>query len=197
MIKNIIKRILGYNSEPSSQYIKFGLNSKLDNVRIDVRRPKESFKNLIIGDNCLISGNYFFELDGAVINIGNDTFIGSSTFVCSSKISIGNQVLISWGCTIMDNNAHSLVSVERKNDVYDWKRSLEEGEVGKYKDWTNVAKGEIIIKDKSWIGFNVIILKGVTIGEGAVVAAGSVITKDVPDYAVVAGNPAAVLKYTK
>lgn len=197
MIKNIIKRILGLNSEPSSQYIKSGLNSKLDNVRIDVRRPKESLKNLIIGDNCLISGNYFFELDGAVINIGNETFIGSSTFVCSSKISIGNQVLISWGCTIMDNNAHSLVFEERRNDVHDWKRSLEEGEVGKYKDWSNVAKGEIIIKDKSWIGFNVIILKGVTIGEGAVVAAGSVVTKDVPDYAVVAGNPATVLKYTK
>jgi len=51
--------------------------------------------------------------------------------------------------------------------------------------------------DYSRIAFNAIILKGVTIGEGAVVGAGSVVTKDVPDYAVVGGNPAKILKYTK
>ena len=55
----------------------------------------------------------------------------------------------------------------------------------------------ITIKDKAWIGFDCIVLKGVTIGEGAVVAAGSVVTKDVPDYAVVAGNPAVIVKYAK
>ncbi|MCB0501084.1 MAG: hypothetical protein KDD32_00210 [Bacteroidetes bacterium] len=51
-----------------------------------------------------------------------------------------------------------------------------------------------MIKDKAWIGFNVIILKGVTIGEGAVVGAGSVVTKDVPDYTIVVGNPAKLIK---
>jgi acetyltransferase-like isoleucine patch superfamily enzyme len=52
----------------------------------------------------------------------------------------------------------------------------------------------VVIEDKVWIGFNVIILKGVRVGEGAVVAAGSVVTKDVPPYCVVAGNPAHVVK---
>ena len=51
--------------------------------------------------------------------------------------------------------------------------------------------------DYSRIAFNAIILKGVTIGEGAVVGAGSVVTKDVPDYAVVGGNPAKILEYAK
>ena len=87
------------------------------------------------------------------------TLIGSSSFICFKRIFIGNQVLISWGCTIMDNNGHSLIFQERINDVNDWKRSLDEGHIGKYKDWSCVASGEIIIKDKSWIGFNVIILK--------------------------------------
>lgn len=58
-----------------------------------------------------------------------------------------------------------------------------------------VSKGDIIIKDDVWIGLNSIILSGVTIGQGAVVAAGSVVTKDVPPYAIVGGNPAKVIKY--
>lgn len=196
MIKRILNKLFNNKSDENNQYIGQGVNTTLDNLRIDVRRPKQAFKNLLIGDNSLVSGNYFFELEGAQIIIGNDTFVGNSSFVCTTKISIGSNVLISWGCTIMDNNAHSLISEERKNDVRDWKKGIDENAVGKYKDWSNVSKGEVTIKNKAWIGFNVIILKGVTIGEGAVVAAGSVVTKDVPDYAVVAGNPAAILKYT-
>lgn len=57
------------------------------------------------------------------------------------------------------------------------------------------TKGAIVIEDDVWIGIGVIILSGVRIGQGAVVAAGSIITKDVPKYAVVAGNPAKVIKY--
>ncbi|MGC8751800.1 DapH/DapD/GlmU-related protein, partial [Hydrotalea sp.] len=67
---------------------------------------------------------------------------------------------------------------------------------GAYKNWEKVKSSPIKIADKAWIGFNVIILKGVTIGEGAIVGAGSVVTKDVPPYAVVAGNPAKIIKYT-
>lgn len=58
-----------------------------------------------------------------------------------------------------------------------------------------ISKGDIIVKDDVWIGLNSIILSGVTIGQGAIVAAGSVVTKDVPDYAIVGGNPAKVIKY--
>lgn len=54
-----------------------------------------------------------------------------------------------------------------------------------------------ICSNKVWIGFNAIILKGVTIGEGAIVAAGAVVTKDVPAWTVVAGNPAVVVKKLK
>jgi galactoside O-acetyltransferase len=61
------------------------------------------------------------------------------------------------------------------------------------KDWSNVHHAPIVIRDKAWIGFGAIVLKGVTIGEGAVVGAGSVVTKDVPDWTVVGGNPAQVL----
>ena len=60
---------------------------------------------------------------------------------------------------------------------------------------TTYVKKNVVIKDFVWLGDRVIIVGNVTIGEGAVVAAGSVVCKDVPDYAVVGGNPAKVIKY--
>ena len=62
------------------------------------------------------------------------------------------------------------------------------------KDWTHVKTNPITIQDKSWIGMHSIILEGTTIGTGAVVGAGSVVTRDVPPYTVVAGNPARIIK---
>lgn len=62
-------------------------------------------------------------------------------------------------------------------------------------EFVSSSKGKIIIKDDCWLGYGVTVLSGVTIGQGAVVAARSVVTRDVPPYAVVAGNPAKVIKY--
>lgn len=58
-----------------------------------------------------------------------------------------------------------------------------------------LTKGDIVLKDDVWIGANVVICSGVTINQGAVVAAGSIVTKDVPPYAIVGGNPARVIRY--
>ncbi|WP_396127469.1 acyltransferase [Aurantibacillus circumpalustris] len=102
--------------------------------------------------------------------------------------------MFSWGCTIIDTDAHSLNWDDRKKDVKDWKKGIEENQTGKYKDWSKVISKKIVVEDKAWIGFNVIILKGVTIGEGAVVAAGSVVTKNVMPYTLVGGNPAVEIK---
>ena len=62
------------------------------------------------------------------------------------------------------------------------------------KEWDNVIMKPVVIEDRSWVGLNSIILKGIRIGEGAVVSAGSVVTKNVPPYTVVGGNPAKILK---
>lgn len=66
---------------------------------------------------------------------------------------------------------------------------------GKYQDGFPSTKGDIVIGNDVWIGSNAMILSGVTIGNGAVIAANSMIVQDVPDYAVIAGNPARVVKY--
>jgi len=150
---------------------------------------KISLKNecrVYVGQNSLIEGRICFDKEFGEIVIGNRTFIGNSTLVCAEKITIGDDVLMAWGCTVVDHNSHSLVWDERSSDVLHW--------IDGKKDWTHVKCAQVTIENKVWIGFNVILLKGVRIGEGAVVAAGSVVSRDVPPYTVVAGNPAKVVR---
>lgn len=131
-------------------------------------------------------GNVVFEKENAAFSVGNRCFIGNTLISVADGIEIGNDVLISWGVTIADHNAHSLKFSERQCDVEDWR--------GCSKNWMGVKIGKVVIQDKVWIGFNVIVLKGVTIGEGAIVGAGSVVSKDVPPFTIVAGNPARVVR---
>ena len=178
-------------------WLEVGENSSLDNLSISRSILFQQPLFVQIGKDSLIGGNYISESSGGFISIGDHTFVGSSKFISAARISIGNDVLISWGCTFMDTDAHSVVWEERKNDVKDWKKGFDENQKGKFKDWAHVKSRPIVVEDKSWIGFNCIILKGVTIGEGAIVAAGSVVTKDVAPFTVVAGNPAQFVKDLK
>jgi acetyltransferase-like isoleucine patch superfamily enzyme len=178
----------------SSKFIFHPNSSNISGLNISVRNPIEGKKYIEIGGNSQISGSFIFEIEQGKITIGSRTFIGGGTFICIDEIQIGNDVMFSWGCTVTDNNSHSHIWSERKNDVLEWKKGLDENKIGVYKDWSNVKKRKIKIKDKAWIGFNSIILKGVTIGEGAIVGAGSVVTKDVPDWTIVAGNPAKIIR---
>lgn len=167
-----------------------GINIRLDN-------PVEK-KYLYIGDDCIINGRFIFESKDGVISVGNHTFIGGSTFISHSKIEIGDNVTIAWGCTIYDHNSHSLDYLERRKDIDDQLSDIRNGRnFIANKNWTSVKSAPIKICNDAWIGMNVIILKGVTIGEGAVVGAGSVVTKDVPAWSVVAGNPAKVIRQLK
>ena len=106
--------------------------------------------------------------------------------VSAERIEVGDDVMIAWGTTIVDHNSHSSSFSKRSEDVINWMQ-------GK-KDWSHVKTSPVKICDKVWIGFNTIILKGVTIGEGAVVGAGSVVTKNVPPWTIVAGNPARIIR---
>ena len=127
-----------------------------------------------------------FERENAALSVGDRCFIGKGLISVAEGVEIGNDVLISWGVTITDHNSHSLRFSERRRDVAEW--------IGCHKNWTGVKVEKVIIRDKAWIGFNAIVLKGVTIGEGAIVGAGSVVSKDVPPFTVVAGNPARVVR---
>ena len=142
--------------------------------------------SLEIGEGTIVEGSLVSEREGSQITIGKNTFIGVSLLASSEKIEVGDDVMISGGCFLLDHNSHAIGWTGRKQDVKDWYHGR--------KDWTNVIVKPIKIGDKSWIGLNVIILKGVKIGEGAVVAAGSIVTKSVPPWTIVGGNPARVIR---
>ena len=168
-------------------------NSDISGLQINIRSPKEKIY-LTIGDDSVING--IINIGNADFKIGSRVMINGSNFYCTNEIVIGDDVLISWGCTIADSNMHSILSEDRVKELSVAKQEYDNGTLGD-NPVGNISSAPIIIKDKVWIGFNSIIMKGVTIGEGAVIGAGSVVTKDVPDYAVVGGNPAEILKYTK
>ncbi|MFT8351714.1 acyltransferase [Clostridium saccharoperbutylacetonicum] len=151
-----------------------------------------------IGKECYIENNFIFEKQSGLIKVGDRCSIGRSNITSINEIEIGNDVIISYGCTIYDHDSHSVYWEERMNDVRNIIADINSGvNFIKNKDWKNVKAKKVKICDKVWIGFNSTILKGVTIGEGAVVGANSVVTKEVEPYTVVAGNPAKVVKRLK
>ena len=174
--------------------IEKGSSSNIDRLQLNLREEQDKVY-VIIGEESVINAN--INMGNSKVVIGDRVMINDGTSLYSvNGISIGNDVMISWGCTIIDNNSHSIISSERLKDLQNARKEYEEGTIGDNSDLSTIDNAPITIKDKVWIGFNSIIMKGVTIGEGAIVGAGSVVTKDVPDYAVVAGNPAKVVKYT-
>lgn len=145
-------------------------------------------ENIIIGKNTHVAGILIVWDNCGKIKIGEHCFIGENTRIYSAiNIDIGNRVQIAHNCNIFDNNVHSLTPYERHLEY------IQNTTKGLYRlhDLNEVA---VIIKDDAWIGANSTILKGVVIGEGAIVAACSVVLEDVPDYTVVGGNPAKIIK---
>jgi len=146
-------------------------------------------RNLVIGRYSLVRAELLIFNFSGKIEVGDYCFIGPGTRVWScASVRIGNRVLISHDVNIHDNNSHNLDASERHKDfVY----MLEHNGILRDND---IGSAPIVIEDDAWIGFGSVILKGVKIGKGAVVAAGSVVTKDVPPYTLVAGNPARIKK---
>lgn len=113
----------------------------------------------------------------AVIRVGRDCGFTGATVVAAELVEVGDRVLVGANAVIADTDFHPLDWRERRLDV------------------NNGRHRPVIIEDDVFIGMNSLILKGVRVGRGSVVGAGSVVTKDVPANAVVAGNPARVVRY--
>lgn len=122
------------------------------------------------------------------IRIGSNSYGDINAKLFSSqneKLIIGNRCSIASGVQFLLGGEHKYTCVT----TYPYKAlDLNMGDEA-------VSKGAIKIKDDVWIGYNSLILSGVTIEQGSVIAAGSVVVKDVPPYAIVGGNPAKIIKY--
>ena len=183
-MRNLVFKIL--NSVFALRYRSAEKYSFGENCKIAFWRLRGRGGRIRIGSDCIIHCSIDFDGPDGQVTIGDRCFIGASHLVCHTGIDIGDDVIMSWGITVVDHNSHSVNWEQRRHDVALWMR----GE----KDWTNVKIAPVKIGDKAWIGFGVSILKGVQIGEGAVIGAQSVVTRDVPPFAVVAGNPAQIIR---
>lgn len=141
-----------------------------------------------VGNRSRIMGNLLvFDFEGQ-INIGEDCFIGPDTRIWSAKdIRIGNRVLIAHNVNIHDNISHPLDARERYQENYDFVKT------GLHKR-TDIKGESIEIGNDVWIGFNTTILRGVKIGEGAVIGAGSLVKDDVEPWTVNVGSPAKIVR---
>ena len=145
-----------------------------------------------IGPYSQILGQLLVFKHGGSIRIGESCYVGEDSRIWSANsITIGNRVLISHNVNIHDNNSHSLSAAARHKH---YRQTFFAGPPAELND---VPSCPILIEDDVWIAFNATILKGVTIGRGAIVGASSVVTRDVAAYAVVAGNPARVIGAAK
>ena len=140
-----------------------------------------------IGDHSMVMGSLYITSNGS-IEIGDHFYLGRNSFIGSEQsIKIGRCVIVSNDVCIYDNNNHPTSPKAREN------MSLN-GFSNDNWAWHHAASAPVVIEDNVWIGQYSTILKGVTIGKGSIVATRAVVTKDVPPYSIVAGNPAKVVK---
>ncbi len=147
----------------------FGLTSEQDTSVIRVR-PGATFA---CSGTVSLQRGIRVVVDSGRLTIGHGTSINGvgTKILCAESVSIGAFCSISWDVQILDNDFHTMTvsGVEQPSTA------------------------PVVLGDRVWIGTRALILKGVTVGDGAVIAAGAVVTKDVPPGAVVAGIPAKVV----
>jgi acetyltransferase-like isoleucine patch superfamily enzyme len=153
-----------------------------------IRNACGDSSKIVIGAHTRVLGELSTFAHGGKIKIGEWCYIGEGSRIWSAaSIEIGDRVLVSHSANIFDSLTHPLQAAARHQQV---RQIFEQGHP------LNVKLDESPIKicNDAWIGAGAMVLRGVTVGEGGIVAAGAVVTKNVPSYSIVAGNPAVVVR---
>jgi acetyltransferase-like isoleucine patch superfamily enzyme len=190
----IINKVLLQASEAESNEMIAGFLGINKSARIYPGARLENYctspSSIVINNRSHIRGRLVTMPPQGAISIGEDCYVGEGTNMWSCKsIVIGNRVLIAHNVNIHDSNAHPLDAGLRGDH---FRHICSSGFSGF--EYDSITSDRIIIEDDVWIGFNAIILKGVTIGKCAIVGAGAVVTKNVEPGTMVAGNPAIVVR---
>ena len=196
MIINIYRKFLKILRNIKLHYIKKDIRSHATLIGEGQNFGFESRINLLEGagkDNVVLYDHS--EMFGSInaihngkISMGAWSKIGPGTIIeATNRIEIGKDTAIGARVTIRDNNSHPISPKYRRNMRHTPHGSIERSS-------TRSISGPIIIGENVWIGENARICKGVTIGDNAIIAAGSIVTKDVPANSIAAGNPAKIVK---
>ena len=142
---------------------------------------------LVIGRHCTMDGVHFNLGEQACARIGDYSYFTNAILLCEVEVVIGRYVVIGWNTTITDTDFHPIAPAERIADA------IACSPLGKGRPRPVLQRRRVIIEDDVWIGPSATILKGVRVGAGAFIEAGSMVTHDVPPRARVLGNPAQVI----
>ena len=146
---------------------------------------------LQVGANCTLDGVHFAVGETGRIRIGDYCYFTNAVLLCELELRFGCYVVVGWNTTVADTDFHPLTPAERIADA------VACSPLGKDRPRPDIPKRAVVVDDDVWIGPNVTILKGVHIGAGAWIEAGSLITDNVPAGAKVLGNPARIIGYVR
>ena len=160
--------------------LRLGLNARLI-------APEEDERRVRIGRDCAIRG--ILRCDGrGRITLGERVYVGDGVILSAmSHVEVGEGTLLPHGTQVFDNDTHPMGAAEREAH---FKAILRIGPAVE----ARIATAPVRIGKRCWVGFGGTVMKGVAIGDEAIVAAGAVVVADVPAGAVAAGNPARVVK---
>jgi acetyltransferase-like isoleucine patch superfamily enzyme len=164
--------------------IEVGDNTVIDSASAFKHFFSQRAPGLIVGSNVTMCRASLATESEGVIEIGDYCYLSNAALVCSERITIGSHVFIGGGVTIADSDFHPIAPAARLADT------LATSPLGNHHYRPPVASKSIHIESGVWIGYNATIMKGVRLGENAVIEAGSVVIRDVPSGVTVAGNPA-------
>jgi acetyltransferase-like isoleucine patch superfamily enzyme len=142
---------------------------------------------LVVGRGCTMDGVQFAIGETGRISIGDNCYFTNAILLCELEVRIGNFVMIGWNTTIADSDFHPIAPAERLADA------VACSPLGNNRQRPPVVRRAVVIQDDVYIGPASTILKGVTIGAGAWIEPGAMVTADVPAGARVLGNPARVV----
>jgi acetyltransferase-like isoleucine patch superfamily enzyme len=153
-----------------------------------IRNARGDSSKIRIGSHTHVLGELFTFAHGGEIRIGEWCYIGEASRIWSAtSIELGDRVLISHSVNIFDSLTHPIQAAARHAQV---RKIFEEGHPLK----VSLDENPVRIHNDAWIGAGAMVMRGVTVGEGGIVAAGAVVTRDVPPYSIVAGNPAVLVR---
>jgi acetyltransferase-like isoleucine patch superfamily enzyme len=183
-IDYLIQRLIGRATCQLAQDAKLSRTARIRNISGDSSK-------IAIGKHSHIQGELLVFPHGGRIAIGEWCYLGEGSRIWSAaSIVMGDRVLVSHSVNIFDNLTHPTRAVERHEQA---KLILTKGHPREL----SLGEQPVTIHDDAWIGAGAFVLRGVTLGKGAIVAAGAVVTRDVPPFSIVAGNPATLIRELK